>query len=254
MGTIIDYSQVLDGRKDGLVSREFSLCDDNFADFLAQSLLSMRLGIKPSQNFDKKSVRIQGNLCEFCIWELGENHWGIYKKINTTVANAKSPLIDHSQSGIDIVAIGDDGKTIYIIEVKSSQSDGKNLIFSNSSSLKTDFQHLFEVGAVEERIWGSITELIADLSLHGKDDIAEYVKNSVGNKPELCKGVKLIGVLVCQRSDSMNVDENDNVNAFARLHSWLMEQGWQAHQCEYHTIEIADFEKWLKSFIDGVTQ
>lgn len=250
MAKVIDYSQVLDVRKDGLVSREFSLCDDNFASFLAQSLLSMRLGIKPSQNLDKKSVRIQGNLCEFCVWELGENHWGIYKKLNTTVANAKSPLIDHSQAGIDIVAISDDGKTIYLVEVKSSQSDGKNLIFSNSSSLKTDFQHLFEVGAVEERIWGSITELIADLSLHGKNDIAEYVKNSVGNKPELCKGVKLIGVLVCQRSV---VDGDDNISAFAKLHSWLMEQGWQSQQCEYHIIEIADFKKWLNHLLDEVT-
>jgi hypothetical protein len=43
MNVAIDYSLVLNTQKDGLVIRDLALCDDNFADYLVQSLLSIRL-------------------------------------------------------------------------------------------------------------------------------------------------------------------------------------------------------------------
>jgi hypothetical protein len=254
MDVVVDYSLVLNTEKDGLVFRDLSLCDDNFARLLAQSLLAMRLGSKVSNKIDEISVRIQGNLCEFFVWELGENHWEIYKKSNTAVANANSPFIGISRPGIDIVAFDDDGKTIYILEVKSSQSDGINLIFNSASSLKADYQHLFEIGPAEERIWGSINELIADLCHQGRKDIAENIKNNVGNKPENCKGVKLIGVLVCQRGDIDSTSNDNRKKAFNNLDSWLVNQGWRSEQCEYRTVEVTNFEKWLRNFIDQVTE
>jgi hypothetical protein len=119
---------------------------------------------------------------------------------------------------------------------------------------KTDFQHLFEKGAAEERIWESINELIADLCHSDKRDIAENIKNSIGNKPENCHGVKLIGILVCPRGDIDGTSNDKRKSAFSKLDNWLINQGWRPEQCQYRTIEVANFEKWLRSFIDQVTE
>ncbi len=248
---VFDYSSIFDGQKDGIISRDISLNDEDFAELVAQNMLNI-IGRTPSLKSAEISTRLQGNLCEFCIWDLGDQHWKLYSKSNTVTANAKSPWRDNSKSGIDIVAISEDGKRIFLIEVKSTQGGGSDAIFNEESSLKADFQHLFEVKSVEERIWGSIDEIIADLKIRGKSDIAESVKNGVGSTPDECTGIKLVGVIVCKKGENIR-SHNARKEAFENLTNWLIAQGWGASQHEYRTVEVIDFENWLQKFVRWVT-
>ncbi len=246
----IDYRSILNTSVDGLIRRDVSRDDASFAGTIAAVLRSL-LGRRP-RPVDRISPRLQGNLCEFCVWELGENHWGLYARTLTWPANAKSPWRDVSRPGVDILAIDGDADTVFLIEVKSTCGGGSDAVASEDDSLKADFQHLFE-GSPEERIWGSINEAVADLILHGRRDLAERVTNAVGSKPEECTGVQLIGVLVCQ-SGKTTRSHNARKQAFQRLHRWLLLQGWHADQCRYCCVELSDFRGWLSRLVEEVTK
>jgi len=235
--------------EDGILCEE---CDDDdrFADLVASSLRS-RVGRCPAKPA-KISKGLQGNLCEFCVWELGECHWQIYTRINTWPANARNPWRHGSKSGIDIVAIDTNAETLYLIEVKSRRDEGSSAISSTEDSLKEDFRHLFE-GSLDLRIWDSINEVVASLIDSKNLDLAAKVVDAVGDTPEECTGVHLIGVLVCNGGGKPR-SRNARKRAFERLHRWLLEQGWRKEQCEYRCIELSSLGSWLNRLVSKVVE
>jgi hypothetical protein len=245
------YKQILlPDTEDGLVHREVSRDDNAFADLVASSLLSL-IGRRPAP-VSGISQRLQGNLCEFCVWEIGEHYWGLYTRNCTATANAKSPWRDLSKSGVDILAVDEQSDTVFLIEIKSTCEGGSSAVADDEDSLKADFRHLFE-GSLEERIWGSVDELVAHLVIQGDRSLADTVIGAVGSKPEDCTGTTLVAVLVC-RSGKTQRSHNARKQAFQRLHKWLLAQGWKKAQCEYRSVELSDFRAWLSRIVEKVTE
>jgi len=233
---------------DGLVRRDIS-CDDAALARKIAGVLRSLLGHSPSP-VSEISTGLQGNLCEFCAWDLGEKHWGLYTRELTWPANANSPWRNKSESGVDILALDTNADRVFLIEVKSSRRGGSGAVAGEDKSLQADFRHLFE-GSLDERIWDSVDEAVSDLIIHNRPDLAEKVKSAVGSKPEECTGVRLIGVLIC-RSGKTRRSRDARQGAFQRLHQWLLSQGWQADQCEYHCVELSDFAGWLSRVVNEV--
>jgi hypothetical protein len=245
------YRGILDSLEDGLVQRDVSLDDDTFADEIAAKLLSLlHRRHKPISNI---STSLQGNLCEFCTWELGENHWLWYAKGLSWPANAKTPWRDTSKSGIDIFAIDNDADTIYLVEIKSTKTGGSGVVAGDTDSLKEDFQKLFAREAPEKRIWGSVDEAVADLTIRGHRDLAERIIDGVGDTPQECSAVQLVGVLVC-KSGQREISRQRRNTKFEELGDWLQSEGWNPTQCEYRCIELEDFEGWLWRVVRQVTE
>ena len=255
VGALIDmtmYHDVLDTLPDGNALQRNVSCDDaSFGARIGRVLRSL-LGRRPGQT-PQISRALQGNLCEFCVWELGERHWALYEKQATWPANAKSPWRNSSKPGVDILAVGTQDNAVLVIEVKSSRGRGASAVTGNQNSLKDDFRRLFAEGAPDRRIWGSIQEVVTDLILRGESESAARIVDSVGSRPDECTGIRLIGVLVCRKGDT---DESRRARreAFQRLHEWLREAGWGADQCEFRSVELVDFACWLSSFVDEVTR
>lgn len=243
-----DYQQIFcPNTKDDFIHRDVSLDDNAFAQRIAATLRYL-MGERPRAPANGISTSLQGNLCEFSIWELGEQHWRLYHKKFTWPANAKMPWRDNSQQGIDIIAIDDSADKVYIIEVKSTKEGGSGAIASEENSLKADFRHLFDEGSPEERIIGYVQEAVSDLKIHGQPDLADKVKEAIGHKASECGGVYLIGVVVCQRGETTR-SHNARKLAFQELHQWLLQQGWKAEQCDYRSVELSDFVTWLSEVV-----
>jgi hypothetical protein len=142
---------------------------------------------------------------------------------------------------------------VFLIEVKSTDGGGSSSIAGDEKSLKSDFQYLFDEGSPEERIWGTINEVIADLKIHGNPSLAEKVLDAIGSRPEECTGARLIGVLVCRIGETTR-SHNARRQAFQRLHDWLLDQGWKASQCSFRCVELSDFRTWLSRIVAKVTE
>lgn len=231
------------------IHRDISIDDARLATALADTL--RELAQRPLRPIRNITPRLQGNLVEFSVWELGESHWRLYRKEYTWPANATSPWRDHPKSGIDILGIDDNADCVFIIEVKSTNGGGNSAIDGATGSLKEDFEHLFlkSTDAPEARIWGSIQDAVTVLTIRGHGDLALKVVNAVGDKPEACSGIRLVGVLVCKRGANLR-SHNARVDSFRALHEWLKSQGWQEGQCQYRCVELADFSAWLQQLVD----
>jgi hypothetical protein len=247
------YRDFLLPLEDDLIQRDVCDNSDAFVEQLAQALLSL-LRRRPKK-VTRTSPALQGNICEFCVWELGSQHWKLYRKSFSWPANAKSPLRANSNPGVDIVAIDDNADKVYVIEVKSTKSGGGQYIDGDSSSLKQDFSHLFEKPktAPEDRIWGSINAVVADLSIQGCPELADKVNAAVGDDVESSTGVQLVGVIVCKKGQDTR-SHGTRKQHFLELKSWLLSEGWKANQCKFRTVELEDFEVWYKSFLRKVTE
>jgi hypothetical protein len=245
------YQEILDSVRDGLVQRELSLDDEAFGDAIADELHSLLH--RHHKSILDISTSLQGNLCEFCAWELGENHWLLYAKEVSWPANAKTPWRDNSKSGIDILAIDEEVDAIYVIEVKSTKTGGSGVVDGDTDSLREDFEKLFANEAPEKRIWGSVNEAVADLTIHGHLDLAERVIDGVGDTPEECSRVHLVGVLIC-RSGQRRISHQSRNAAFENLHDWLQSEGWSPTQCQYRCVELHDFEGWLWRVVKRATE
>jgi len=248
---ISKYQDVFDNPEDGLVQRNVSLDDDAFAKQIAEKLFSLlRRRYRPISDI---STGLQGNLCEFCAWELGESHWLLYTKEFSWPANAKTPWRDHSKSGVDILAVSEKVDAIHIIEVKSTKTGGSSVVASDQDSLKEDFEKLFAIEAPEKRIWGSVNEAVADLTIHGYEDLAEKMLEGVGDTPQECTAVHLVGVLIC-KSGSRDSSRQARSRAFEKLDKWLQSEGWSSDQCHYQCVELNDFQDWLWKVVRQMTR
>lgn len=233
------------------IVRDVSFDDDTFARAIVAILRS--LVRRPLRRPARITRQLQGNLCEFCVWELGESRWRLYSKANTWPANAQFPWKNYSAPGIDIIAIDDAADTVFIIEVKSTSQPDADVVSGSKDSLKADFGNLFAQGSPEERIIGCVGEVVSRLGIDGRHELADKVIEAVGPTPAQCEGVRLVGVLVCNGAMAPSVHRKRR-SAFNRLHEWLMEQGWRADQCEHRCVELSSLEGWLSTIVAEVTR
>jgi len=246
----MDYGAVLLSENDGEIplNREIVQDDLAFAQAIVDALCQCM--VPPPQPALPNSNSLQGNLCEFCVWELGENHWNWYRRKFSRPANAWNPWRDSSDPGIDILATDEEVSTLMVIEVKSSRGDGDGHIKNKKNSLRSDFERLFE-GDGRGRLLSRVMEIASDLKfLHERSDLAERVRKLVGSSPSESPGVRLIGVLVCTRGDGQS--HGKRRQAFENLHTWLTQNDvdvtrkWKTEQCRYYTVELKDLIGWIE--------
>lgn len=235
-----------------LVHRDISCDDQVLAQALARALKALWRGPLEPVTQGSPSNRLQGNLCEFCAWELGANLWRLYPQSHSWPANAKNPWFDQSRSGIDILAFDPVTEILLVVEVKSSRGDGAAAISSEDDSLRADFRHLFD-GDPRNRLTISIAGAVSDLVLRGEPELAWQVKATTGHKPDECDKIRLVGILVCQSGQNMG-HANARFRAFSRLQGWLSEQGWLTSQMNFRSVELCDFSRWLAALITEATQ
>jgi hypothetical protein len=246
----MDFDQVLLKEIDESLPlcREVVLDDAQFAQLILE--LTSRNGVpRPSSISNPQNVR--ANLSEFCVWELGVGHWQLFSKRFSWPA-CTDPWRDSPDHGIDILATDENVNTLMVLEVKSSQDDGSNLVNNQRSGLKGDFKSLFEGEGrtrLETRVLGDIAHSLR--YHHNRPDLANKVSSLLGTSPSTSPNVKLIGVLVC--SDEQAQEKRHR--AFERLHTWLLEddgddnQKWQADQCRYFVIELDNLPVWLEHLL-----
>jgi hypothetical protein len=246
----MDYGAVLLSENDGEIplNREIVQDDLAFAQAIVHALCQCM--VPPPQPALPNSKSLQGNLCEFCVWELGEKRWKWYRRKFSRSANAWNPWRDSSDPGIDILATDEEVSTLMVIEVKSSQGDGDGHVKNKKNSLRSDFEGLFE-GDGRGRLLSRVMEIASDLKfLHERPDLAERVRKLVGSSPSESPGVRLIGVLVCTRGDGQS--HGKRRQAFENLHTWLTQNDidptkkWKAGQCRYCTVELKDLLSWIE--------
>ena len=242
----MDYNAILSSESDATfpLRREMVLDDAQFAQVILE--VTARYGM-PRPDSISNSQNVRANLSEFCVWDLGSEHWRLFSKRFSWPAN-KDPWRESSDPGIDILATDENVEVLMVVEVKSSQDDGSDLINSQSRGLKGDFKSLFE-GDGRTRLKTRVLDVQHDFRFQQeRPDLAEKVASLVGDSPSRSPGVRLIGVLVC--SDQQAQDKRHR--AFERLHNWLLhdeddvnDQKWQATQCKYFTIEFDSLTVWL---------
>jgi hypothetical protein len=241
----MSYHMCFESRCDGRLHLEVVYDDINFADAVAAALRAHPA--KPPAKEPQLSNALQGNLCEFCVWDIGEGFWHIYEREWTWTTNASSPWRPSSDPGIDILALAGDEPSVLVIEVKSSSSGGSGSITGDGSSLQTDFRHLFSSDDYS-RLQNRLGTVISDLILKAKrSDLAEKVANAVGKGPGSSQGVRLVGVLICRRGNLQS--QSTRLDSFRELQAWLLEQGWRDGQIECRCIEVQDFSCWLSEVI-----
>lgn len=222
---------------------ERSVCRDDLklAEVLASALRS-HTAILPSTRPTTIGTILQGNLCEFAVWDIGERHWALYPKKFTFTANAHSPWNSASSDGIDVVALPDQD-TLLLVEVKSSDGNGANLITGGDSSLQSDFDGLFQ-GKHQTRLASSVARLLYDLRYkHERSDLESRVAAMVGDKPATCPNVKLIGALICNAGRPDDVSARQR--AFTRLATTLTRAGWRTTSLGFRTVEVEKLGTFL---------
>lgn len=243
------YDDVLDEAFQNPVVRFLCIDDEGLAEVLATALKDHPA---PPPAIAPKITNIrQGNLTEFGVWDIGEKHWSLLDRNMTWTANADSPWKASSTDGVDILALITEGQQfLLIIEVKSSDGHGSNLVTGANSSLQSDFDRLFE-GDVQNRLAGSVGKVLASLRyVHRRPDLEEQVKEMVGTRPEDCPSLRLLGVLVCKRG--INRSAVARRRAFTRLKNHLVDAGWDASQCEFRTVEVNGLIALLDEVIEKV--
>jgi hypothetical protein len=244
------YEEALRNRCGNSVTRDLCVDAQAFAGLLAYALKNHPAA--PPSPAPKLTKTLQGNLTEFGVWDLGERYWSLYRRRMTWTANADSPWKASSSDGIDILALSHPKMDVLlVIEVKSSEGAGANLVTGGASSLQSDFDRLFQ-GPVQNRLSISVGRGLASLRLvHQRPDLEEHVKSMVGAKPADCQSVKLVGVLVCSGGD--HDDQRTRERAFGRLVQHLAGAGWHPSQLECHAIEVDDLKNLLAAVIDRAT-
>lgn len=219
-----------------------------FAQTIATALRTH--SIAPPEDVPELNNALQGNLCEFCIWDMGDRLWKIYHRANTWPSNADSPWRPSSDPGIDILALTgvDDSLSLIIVEAKSSQKNGINLIVGNSSTLQTDFQHLF-AGHVQNRLLTRVGDILFEFTIRrSRPDLASRIHSLVGKSPTESPNIKLVGVLICSRGNESS--RQSRISAFEQLRAHLRTQGWSDNQIEFRCIEVTNFVKWIVEVVD----
>lgn len=241
----MSYDEILSGDNDETLPlrREMVLDDARFAQMILD--VTEKSGFpRPDSVANPQTVR--ANLGEFCVWELGSEHWQLFSKKLCLPAN-KDPWRASSDPGVDILATDEEVSLLMVIEVKSSQDDGSDLVNDQSKGLKGDFRSLFE-GDGRTRLKTRVLDLQYEFRFRfERVDLAEKVASLVGDSPSSSPDVRLVGVLVCSNEQA----QERRKRAFGRLHTWLVEdQGhddekWQAHQCRYFVIELSSLSNWI---------
>jgi len=245
------YEDVLDRQGGNQVVREVCTDENGFADVLADALKDH--AAPPPAKAPDLSNALQGNLSEFGVWDMGERHWSLFERHMTWTANADSPWKASSSDGVDILALPtiDDALVLLVVEVKSSDGCGANLVTGGNSSLQSDFDRLFE-GPVQDRLLISVGKVLTSLRLvHRRTDLEERVKGMVGISPKCSRSVRLLGVLVCKQG--MARDKQARERAFNRLTVHLKDAGWNASQISYRTIETDNLAALLDDVIVKAT-
>lgn len=247
------YKNCIESNCDGCTQIDSVLDDIEFANIVAEALRNHPDA--PPRRKPPLSNALQGNLCEFCIWDIGEKFWQLYDRELTWPTNATNPWRVSSDPGVDILAltsIAEDKPIVLAIEVKSSSSGGSGKIVGGGSSLQTDFKHLME-GKVKTRLQSRTGTLASDLTLKNKrPDLADKVIKAVGASPGDCHGVKIIGVMVCKRGNAHS--QSTRLASFQDLQTWLLSQGWQKEQIACYCMEVEDFSEWLNEVIKRAIQ
>ena len=245
------YEDVLDQVAGKPVVREVCIDEEGLADVLADALKDH--AASPPADPPDLTNALQGNLREFGVWDMGERYWSLFERRMTWTANADSPWKASSSDGVDILALSTNGDDflLLVVEVKSSDGRGANLVTGGNSSLQSDFDRLFE-GPVQDRLPISVGKVLTSLRLvHRRTDLEERVKGMVGISPDHCSSVRLLGVLVCNQGAAR--DEQARVRAFNRLTEHLVDAGWDASQISYRTIETDDLAALLDDVIEKAT-
>lgn len=248
----LHYEDVLKQQRGNPVAREVCTDEDGFADVLADALRDH--AAPPPADAPALSNALQGNLSEFCVWDMGERYWSLFERRMSWTANADSPWKASSSDGVDVLALetGDDALVLLVVEVKSSDGHGANLVTGGNSSLQSDFDRLFE-GPVQDRLPISVGKVLTSLRfVHRRMDLEERVKAMVEPSPEGCSSVRLLGVLVCKQGTVQ--DEQARERAFTRLTDHLVGAGWDASQISYRTIETVNLAAFLNDVIDKATR
>lgn len=237
------YGSCINECNDGCVQVSKVNDDQMFAHIVANALRSH--SISPPSHLPELNNALQGNLCEFCIWDIGDRLWHIYSRTDTWPSNADSPWRPSSDPGIDILAIAsaNDSLSLIIVAAKSSQHSGHNLIIGNSSTLQSDFCHLF-AGDIQSRLLARVGDILFELKIRRSlPDLAKKIECLVGATPAESPNVKLIGVLLCSRESDLAYQRR--INAFKQLRTYLHTQGWCDKQMEFRCIEVSNFSQWI---------
>lgn len=242
------YASVLQRSTTKSIHREICTDAKGLAGALAGALRSHAAA--PPRPAPDLTQALQGNLTEFGTWDLGERHWFLYERHMTWTANADSPWKASSSDGIDVLAlVSQTDLALFVMEVKSSNGHGANLITGSGSSLQSDFGRLFE-GPVQERLIVSVGRVLTSLRLqHRRPDLEEPVKAMVGTTPAECASVKLVGVLLCNRGTA--ADEQTRERAFDRLATKLTAAGWTPEQLSFRTVEVESLATLLAQTVEG---
>jgi hypothetical protein len=249
--TRLSYEDVLEEVADNPVIRDVCIDEECFADVLAEALKN-HPAPPPTQPPDMTNA-LQGNLSEFGIWDMGEKYWELFERRMTWSANADSPWKGSSSDGIDILALvsDEDELVLFVIEVKSSDGCGSNLVTGGNSSLQSDFDRLFD-GPVQNRLIISVGRVLASLRfVHDRTDLEEQVKDMVGTRPTKCPSLRLIAVLVCNQGTTR--DEQARERAFQRLAIHLTDVGWDESQITFRTVETNGVVNLLENVIEKAT-
>lgn len=252
----MDYSLILisNPENDIPLTREIVQDDKEFAQAVLESMKRWLIELPTVRPAVKNVQTVRANLSEFSIWELGEKRWHLYTRRFFWPAN-KDPWRISSNPGIDILATDDDKTVLLVIEVKSSDDDGSNLVTNAKDGLKGDFQRLFE-GDVRTRLVTRVMDVVHDFQQQGHPRLAQKIRDLVGSCPTNSPRVSLIGVLVCVRQGESA--ENRRKRAFERLHNWLAKdengQQWKPSQCHYYTVEINNLDEWLNHLLPKFTE
>lgn len=245
------YGAVLQDHVSGAVCRHLCVDQDGLADTLAAALRSHAAA--PPSAAPALTAVLQGNLSEFGAWDLGERHWLLFERQMTWTANAESPWKGSSTDGIDILALPSQRDlALLVVEVKSSEGGGANLVSGEGSTLQSDFSRLFD-GAVQGRLFVSVGQVLSDLRFHrNRPDLEGHVKALVGTSPAECGGLRLVGVLLCNRGTQ--TDEQARDRAFARLTARLTALGWHAAQLAFRTVEVTSVQAMLTRTVNEATR
>jgi transposase len=131
----MNYNEILSSEGDDTLPlrREMVLDDTQFAQIILE--VTACHGVpRPDSISNPQNVR--ANLSEFCVWELGSEHWRLFSKKFSWRANT-DPWRDSPDPGIDILATDENVKVLMVIEVKSSQDDGSDLTLCANKSETT---------------------------------------------------------------------------------------------------------------------
>lgn len=243
------YKNSLQEVRVGSIHRAVSKSDKTLAQTVANSLRDLP---SPTPTAPPSLTNaLQGNLAEFLVYDLGLSHWRLFDRKFSWASNAVTPWKESSDPGLDVLAfVFSPSDKILVVEVKSSIGTGSSSITEDESSLKSDFNKLFN-GTPTSRLLMRLGEAFYDLRYRREQpELVTRLNRLVGVSPTTSAGVSLIGTLVCSKGAKTTLNIQNRAKAFNDLHNWLLQQGWKPEQIEFRCIELDN----LKSFMTQVIQ